>query len=141
MGFSENFYNLRKNANISQKELADQLGVAQASINYWEKGQRTPSIDMVALIAAYFDVSIDYLMGFDKAFLTDSQQEPIRNIIKHINSIGYTFRSDSEGNAWIKYPDGKLLELDPNDLEQLNTETDSYLKFRLEELRKKKLNK
>lgn len=62
MGFSEKLNDLRKNANLSQKELADKLGVAQASINYWEKGQRTPSIDMVALIAKYFNVSIEYLV-------------------------------------------------------------------------------
>lgn len=65
MDFSERLYNLRKQKNLSQKELAQKLGVAQASINYWEKAQRTPSIDMVALIADFFNVSIDYLMGLD----------------------------------------------------------------------------
>lgn len=67
MGFSEKLNDLRKRAGLSQKELADKLGVAQASINYWEKGQRTPSIDMVALIADYFHVSFDYLIGIEKS--------------------------------------------------------------------------
>ena len=65
MGFSEKLYDLRKQSGLSQKELAEKLGVAQASINYWEKGQRTPSIDMVALIADYFKVSFNYLMGLE----------------------------------------------------------------------------
>ena len=65
MDFSERLYTLRKQKKLSQKELAQKLGVAQASINYWEKAQRTPSVDMVALIANFFNVSIDYLMGLD----------------------------------------------------------------------------
>lgn len=65
MDFSEKLYDLRKQSGLSQKELAKKLGVAQASINYWEKGQRTPSIDMVYLIASYFGVSVDYLLGLE----------------------------------------------------------------------------
>lgn len=70
MGFSEKLYELRKKAGLSQKELAKRLDVAQASINYWEKGQRTPSIDMVSIIADYFGVSLNYLMGFEEDKIT-----------------------------------------------------------------------
>lgn len=62
MGFAEELYRLRKEAGLSQKELANEIGVAQASINYWEKGQRTPSISMVTLVADYFHVSIENLL-------------------------------------------------------------------------------
>ncbi len=59
MKFSENLYNLRTKEGLSQKDLAFALGVSQASINYWEKGQRIPSIDMIAKISNYFHVSAD----------------------------------------------------------------------------------
>lgn len=62
MGFAEELYRLRKEAGLSQKELANKIGVAQASINYWEKGQRTPSISMVTLIADHFNVSLENLL-------------------------------------------------------------------------------
>lgn len=62
MGFAEELYRLRKEAGLSQKELANKIGVSQASINYWEKGQRTPSISMVTLIADYFNVSLETLL-------------------------------------------------------------------------------
>ena len=65
MRLSEKIYKLRQDSKLSQNELAQKLGVAQASINYWEKGQRTPSADMVALIADFFHVSADYLMGLE----------------------------------------------------------------------------
>lgn len=62
MGFSEELYKLRKEAGLSQKELAEKIGVAQASINYWEKKQRTPSISMLTLVADYFNVSLESLL-------------------------------------------------------------------------------
>lgn len=62
MGFAEELYRLRKEAGLSQKELANKIGVSQASINYWEKGQRTPSISMVTLITDYFNVSLENLL-------------------------------------------------------------------------------
>lgn len=62
MGFAEELYKLRKEAGLSQKELAEKIGVAQASINYWEKNQRTPSISMLTLVADYFNVSLESLL-------------------------------------------------------------------------------
>lgn len=62
MGFAEELYRLRKEAGLSQKELANKIGVAQASINYWEKNQRTPSISMVTLLADYFHISLESLL-------------------------------------------------------------------------------
>ncbi len=65
MSFSDKLYELRTSNGISQKDLANGLGVAQSSINYWEKGQRDPSITVVKKIADYFGVSLDYLIDFD----------------------------------------------------------------------------
>ena len=63
MGLPERLIALRKKAKISQKELAEEIDVSQASIGYWERGQRTPSIDAVQKIAKYFNVTTDYLLG------------------------------------------------------------------------------
>lgn len=65
MGFSENLQKLRREADISQKKLAKAIGVSQASVGYWEKGQRTPSISAVKKIAEYFGVNSSYLMDED----------------------------------------------------------------------------
>ena len=65
MSVSEKLHELRISKGVSQKELADSLGVAQSSVNYWEKGQRDPSITVVKKIAEYFGVSMDYLMEID----------------------------------------------------------------------------
>ena len=54
---------LRKEKKLSQKDLATQFHVAQNTISGWEKGIRDPDTDTVASLAAFFDVSTDYLLG------------------------------------------------------------------------------
>lgn len=56
---------LRKLKGISQIELAKILNVNQNTISRWEKGERDPNPDMLKNIAAYFNVSVDYLLGED----------------------------------------------------------------------------
>lgn len=62
MSFQDKIKELRQKKGISQKKLADAIGVAQSSINYWEKGQRTPSIVAMESLANYFNVPISCLM-------------------------------------------------------------------------------
>lgn len=62
MEFGNRLYNLRKNKKLSQNDLAKKLGFSQSSINYWEKGQRTPSIEAARIIADFFDVTLNYLL-------------------------------------------------------------------------------
>lgn len=62
MILSEKLKALRIKQSLSQKEFANQIGVSQSSINYWENGQRIPSIEAVAKIADYFHVTIDSLL-------------------------------------------------------------------------------
>lgn len=50
-------------ANGNMKELADVLGVSQQAISQYRNGQIRPSLDNVLLIANFFQVSTDYLLG------------------------------------------------------------------------------
>ena len=54
---------LRQNAHLSQKQLAQKLGVSQASINYWENGQRTPSVKAAQKISYYFKMPISEIFS------------------------------------------------------------------------------
>lgn len=64
MSFQEKLKELRQKNGLSQKKLADAIGVAQSSVNYWEKGLRTPSAEVVQKLANYFKVSIDELLDY-----------------------------------------------------------------------------
>lgn len=54
---------LRQNAHLSQKQLAQKLGVSQASINYWENGQRIPSVKAAQKISDYFKMPISEIFS------------------------------------------------------------------------------
>lgn len=63
---NEQIKTLRMARNISQVELAKKLGVSKQSVSNWENNNIQPSIDMLMKIAAFFDVSTDYLLGIDR---------------------------------------------------------------------------
>ncbi len=61
--FADRLLSLRKEANISQRTLAKDLGLTNPAITYLENAQRSPSFEVLVTLADYFHVSIDYLTG------------------------------------------------------------------------------
>lgn len=55
---------LRKNAGMSQDELAEKIGVSRQSVAKWENGESLPDIMKCREIAELFDTSIDNLIYF-----------------------------------------------------------------------------
>ena len=54
---------LRKEMNLNQVGLALKLNVSQYMISAYETGRHQPTADMLTMIADYFNVSVDYLLG------------------------------------------------------------------------------
>lgn len=54
----------RKEKNLTQDELAEYIGVTKASVSKWETGQSYPDITFLPQLAAYFNISIDELIGY-----------------------------------------------------------------------------
>ena len=52
----------RKELNLTQKELAEKIGVSDKAVSKWERGESLPDVTLIPLIAVTLDVSIDYLM-------------------------------------------------------------------------------
>lgn len=63
MTIGEKIFKHRKQAGLSQEELADKMNVTRQSISLWETDQTTPSLDSLILLAEIFDVSLDELCG------------------------------------------------------------------------------
>ena len=61
----ERIASLRKTKGISQEELADALMTSRQAISKWERGESDPDISRLKELAVYFNVSIDYLLGYD----------------------------------------------------------------------------
>lgn len=62
---SENLVKLRHNKKVTQDEVALFLGVTKASVSKWENGQSMPDIQLLPLVAVYFNVTVDELLGFE----------------------------------------------------------------------------
>ncbi len=54
---------LRNEKNLSQQELADALKISKSAINMYERGERQPNFETLEIIADYFNVDIDFLLG------------------------------------------------------------------------------
>lgn len=61
MKFHEKLQNLRRNAGMTQLELAEKLMVSRQAISKWETGTAIPDLENIIPICDLFDVSLDYL--------------------------------------------------------------------------------
>ncbi|QDK70154.1 helix-turn-helix domain-containing protein [Lactococcus protaetiae] len=64
--FAERLKQLRKSKALTQKEVAEQLGMTQQNYQKWESGKSSPSGETLDKLADYFQVSTDYLLGRTK---------------------------------------------------------------------------
>ena len=73
--FGNRLRQLRKEANLTQKDLAAKLGLAFSTISMYERGIREPDFETTEAIADYFNVSMDFLLG------KSTNTAPMGNII------------------------------------------------------------
>ena len=63
MTFAENLKMLRKQAGMSQEQLAEKIGVSRQAVTKWETGAGIPDIENIMAISTLFDISIDDLLS------------------------------------------------------------------------------
>lgn len=63
--FADRLKELRTDKNLSQRALAKDTGFSQAAIARWESNLQVPNIDVAILLAKYFNVTTDYLLGLE----------------------------------------------------------------------------
>ena len=87
MAFAERLKELRKQAHLTQVELAKRLGIGQSSYADWERGKKKPTQENLVKIAQILNVSVDYLVGN-----SENKDEDLDNIelLFRMNSKGLT---------------------------------------------------
>ena len=63
--FAENLKKIRKEKNISQEQLAEELGVSRQAISKWESAQAYPEMDKIITLCRKFNLNIDDLLHKD----------------------------------------------------------------------------
>lgn len=66
---------LRITSNMTQKEVAAKLNIADSTYSKYELGDHTPGLEMLLKISKLYNISIDYLAGY-----TDSEVMYIGNL-------------------------------------------------------------
>ena len=66
MEFHDKLQQLRKQAGLTQEELAQKLFVSRTAISKWESGRGLPSIDSLMAIANFFGITVDQLLSGDQ---------------------------------------------------------------------------
>ena len=92
MNLSANLRSLRRNANLTQEQLADVLGVSFQSISKWERGEGMPDIMLLPSIAKYFHVTIDDLLGMDD----ELQQANANELLVTVATMDWTHHEEYE---------------------------------------------
>ena len=63
MSFSDRIIQLKNERRLLQKDIASSVGLSLRAYQYYEKGQKEPTLSVLLRLADYFDVSLDYLVG------------------------------------------------------------------------------
>ncbi len=76
---------LRNRENLSQAELAQKLGVGKSTISMYEVGKRQPDFETLELIADFFNVDMNFLLG--KQILTAKDNKEISSILANTEEL------------------------------------------------------
>lgn len=71
----------RHQRNITQDELAEYMGVSKASVSKWETEATYPDITLLPRLAAFFNITIDELMGYEPQM----SKEDIRKLYRQLS--------------------------------------------------------
>ena len=66
MPFARNLRMLRESKGLSLRDLAHELGIGKSSLQLYESAEADPSMTVVKMIAEYFDVDVNWLVGIKK---------------------------------------------------------------------------
>ena len=78
---------LRKERGLSQQRLASDIGLARNTICQYESGNRVPDVNTLVLLADYFDVSTDYLLGREEK--KSVMQRPTSELVEKYQHLFY----------------------------------------------------
>lgn len=88
----EKLKSLRIEKKLTQKQVADRIGLAISAVSSYESGTRYPSYDVLVKLARIFHVSTDYLLGMtdtrnvDVTGLNDNEIELVSQLVDMLRS-------------------------------------------------------
>jgi len=92
MNVCDRMRSLRISKNMTQKEVANNIGVSEISVRCWENGTKNPSMSAIISLASLFDVSTDFILGVnnenDSALLMTKQESMLLSNYRMLDAHG-----------------------------------------------------
>lgn len=92
--FGDRLKELRKNNNLTQEDIGNLCGVAKNTVSSWEKNINQPSFEILAKLAEYFGVTIDYLLNFTQDDV--NEMEKLKQALKEAGMWDYNLNDMSK---------------------------------------------
>lgn len=108
MTLADKLKEARKNAGLTQAELAERLCVSRQAITKWESGKGIPDVDNLRMISKALDVSIDFLLDDEETLDKSSIREQI--CLDDYAKEG-KLRSKKDAVVYAKYPNANIYPL------------------------------
>ena len=90
MELSEKIQKLRKEHNLTQEQLAEQLFVSRTAVSKWETGRGMPSMESLQMIARLFNITLDDLLRAEEV-ITIAENENKENISRFASLVDGIF--------------------------------------------------
>ena len=105
----QNLKNFRKTRNLTQEEVAKHLGISFQSISKWERNDGYPDITMLPVLAHYYGVTVDELIGMQEIATTYALEEINKQWEKNRSSNNHSANVQLMRDALKLYPNNALL--------------------------------
>ena len=91
---------LRKEKNLTQKQLADELKVSDKAVSRWETGKGYPDVTSLVALSEFFSVSVNELLSGNRFCNEELVDEAEKNIIGVIESKEKSEKKREE--EWVR---------------------------------------
>ena len=115
MKFAEIFKALRKDKNLTQEQISGVFNVSPQIISRWENDISQPNIDMLPIIASYFETTVDHLLGVktpikkQKILFFQFRYEKSADIINDYLDNGWTIKEMQTHPLKDQHPEGVVI--------------------------------
>ena len=108
LNIGENIRTLRREKGVTQEQLAESIGISFQAVSKWENGISMPDITLVPVLAAYFGVTTDRLLSFDRREMEENTERVVQEAFRYRESDAAKSRQILE-EGLREYPDNDIL--------------------------------
>lgn len=92
---------LRKEKNLTQDELGEQIGVTNKTVSRWENGNYLPPVEIIQILSKFYDVSINEILNGERINDSDLKKVSEENVKSALNRTNVIIRKHKKIMNWI----------------------------------------